>query len=440
MRIAFVNTLYPPHSGGGAEATLRFLAARLAASGHNCMIMTLSPDRAGHEGEVDGIPVRYLPLANLFWPYHDRRPRLLRPAFQLLDAYNPLMRRRLGRALAQFRPDVVHCHNLMGFSVSAWVAAERLGIPVVQTLHDHNLACPRGAMWRPGRGNCAAPCLECRLFAGPRRALSRIPYAVTSVSHRLLDRIASAGVFRDAPRARIIRGNNPEEAAPAATWRTVANRAPLRLGFLGRLDPGKGIETLLDAFAGLPREAATLDIAGRGTSEYEAKLRGHSAGCESIRFRGHVAPADFLPSLDLLVIPSIWEDPFPRVFHEALAHGVPSLILPLGGLREVIDPGRTGFIAPAATAAGLRTALADLLRGAWDPRAMRAACLSAAAAYGPARIAGQYRSGAGGGGKARRHSRGCGGVLATAPSPRALIASRLEFSRGHQTGSTWRIT
>ena len=387
MRIAFVNTLYWPHGGSGAEATLRVLASHLAGIGHDCVIVTLSPDRAESRGEIEGIPVFYLPLDNLFWPYHGHRPRLLRPGFQLLDAYNPLMRRRLGRALARIRPDVVHCHNLMGFSVSAWVAAERLGIPVVQTLHDYNLACPRSAMWRPGRGNCAVPCTECRLFAAPRRHLSRIPHAVTSVSHRVLDRIAATGVFPDPSRARIVRGNNPEPVAAAA-----APDGPLRLGFLGRLNPTKGIETLIDAFAGLPPGAATLAIAGRGEPGYEAALHARAAPHAGIAFHGQVVPSDFLSAIDLLVIPSIWEDPFPRVFHEALAHGVPSLVSPLGGLPEVIEPGRTGIIASAATAAGVRAALEQVLRGEWHPRAMRAACRAAAAAYAPARIAGQYEA------------------------------------------------
>ena len=392
MRIAFVNTLYPPYGSAGAETTMRLLVALLQRRGHDCTVLTLKPEPGEYSGEVDGVPVHYFPLANLYWPHGGRRRRALRPAYQALDAYNPVMRRRLGRALSRIRPEVVHCHNLQGFSVSAWLAAHALGIPSVQTLHDYYVACPRSAMWRPATGNCVRPCPECRLFAAPRRWLSHLPYAVSAVSRRVLDRVCAAGVFGDTPRLRVIRGiNRGWSGGGAATLSP--HHGPLRLGFLGRLDAAKGLENLLDAVAAFPPAAVTLQVAGSGDDAYERALRDRAEGDTKVRFLGQVAPESFFRGIDLLVIPSVWEDPFPRVFHEALAHGVPSLVSPLGGLPEVVEHGRTGFIARAASAEALREALADLLRpGAWDRRRTRAALLEAAGSYAPEVIAGQYET------------------------------------------------
>ena len=387
MRIAFVNSLYPPHGAGGAEVTLRFLARSLAARSHDCHVFTLTPERTVANGTIDGIGVTYLPLANVYWPHGGARPRALRPVFQALDSYNPVMRRRLQRALAAWRPDVVHAHNLQGFSVSGWVAARRLRVPLVQTLHDYYVACPRSAMWRPGRGNCATPCTECKAFAAPRRALGHLPTEITCVSRRVMQRVAGAGVFGDRT-ARIIRGNNPDASpAPSAPR---PHGAPLRLGFIGRLDPLKGVETLLGVVAALPVGAVTLDVAGRGEPGYEAALQaGRPAG---VRFLGQVAPAAFFAEIDLLMVPSVWEDPFPRVFHEALAFGVPSLVSPLGGLPEVVEPGHTGFIAASADEAGFLAVVRKLLVEGWTPGAMREACLAAAADYAPNRIVDQYEA------------------------------------------------
>ena len=394
MRIAFVNTLYPPHGASGAETTLRFLARELAGRGHDCAVVTLTPARAESAGEVDGVPVRYLPLANVYWPHGGRRPAALRPVFQGLDAWNPVMGRRLAAALRALRPDVVHAHNLQGFSVAAWRAASRLRIPLVQTLHDYYTACPRSAMWRPGRGNCARPCRECRAFSAPRRALSSLPAVVTAVSHRLVDRIVAAGTFAGAgagrPPVRIIRGNNPDAALPPLP--DGRGGGPWRFGFMGRLDAAKGLELLLDAFAGLPDGAATLTVAGTGDPAYTAALQALAAGRNGITFAGHVAPASFFSGIDLLVIPSVWEDPFPRVFHEALAFGVPTLVTPLGGLPEAIEHGRTGLIAAAATAGTLRDGMERLMAGAWDFEAMRSRCRIAAADYAPAKIVSEYEA------------------------------------------------
>jgi glycosyltransferase involved in cell wall biosynthesis len=382
MHIAFVNSLYPPHGAAGAETSLRLLATSLRDRGHRCSVVTLTPEPAGTNGEVDGIAVRALPLANVYWPFGGRRPRLLRPVFQAFDAHNPAMGRRLAGVLAELRPDVVHMHNLQGFSVAAWGAAEACGVPVVQTLHDYYTACPRSTMWRPGRGNCATPCAECALFAAPRRRLSRVPHVVTSVSRRVIDRVHAAGVFATTRHVRVIRGNNAPQPDADASRRD----GPLRLGFLGRLDPAKGIGELIEAVAGLP---ITLQVAGSGAPDYEAALRTRAAGA-NVNFLGHVAPTAFLRGLDLLVIPSVWEDPFPRVFHEALAQGVPSLVTPLGGLPEVIVPGVSGFVAREAGAAGLREALLDLPpRARWPDRA---ALREAARDYDAGRIASQYEA------------------------------------------------
>lgn len=389
MHIVFLNTLYAPHDNtGGAEATLRFLARQLADRGHRCTVVSLTPKQSWI-GEIDGLTVHYVKLANVYWPHAGKRPKILRPVFQLLDAYNPVMRRRLQRLLARLRPDVIHAHNLQGFSVSAWVAARRLGIPVVQTLHDYYLACPRSTMWRPDRGNCASPCLECRIFATPRRRLSHLPAIVTSVSHRVLQRVSAAGVFRDAE-TRIIRGNNAAEQIAPLVPRPATG--VLRLGFLGRLDPVKGIEMLLQAVGSLPPGKVSLRIAGRGQPDYEAALRQAVIPGTDVQFLGHVAPGSFFTDIDLLVAPSVWEDPFPRVWHEALQYGVPCLVMPLGGLPEAIIPGQTGFVAPSADADGVRATLQTLLAQGWDQTAMRQACLAAAEDYRPSRIVDQYEA------------------------------------------------
>ncbi|HET7882887.1 MAG TPA: glycosyltransferase, partial [Acetobacteraceae bacterium] len=212
MRITLLNGLYPPHGAGGAENTLRLLASQLSERGHVCSILTLTPSSQPEKADVDGIDVRYLPLANVYWPYREPRPRSLRSMFHAADAFNPVMAVRVRRSLQELRPDVVHCHNLLGFSSSSWAAAASLQLPIVQTIHDYYLACPRSTMWRPGTGNCATPCLECRVFSKPRRMASYLPDAVTCVSHRIFDRICAAGAFRGARQGRqpvrIIRGNN----------------------------------------------------------------------------------------------------------------------------------------------------------------------------------------------------------------------------------------
>ena len=393
VKIVFLNSLYPPNGAAGAETTLRLLAGSLREKGHDCSVVTLTPAPKASSGAVDGIPVFYLPLANVYWPWGPSRPLALRPVFQSIEADNPIMRRRLSAILCKLRPDVVHAHNLQGFSASAWSATARLGIPVVQTLHDYYTGCIRSAMWRPGRGNCNGLCGECRVFSWPRRRLSRLPQAVTCVSRRMFDRLHDAGAFPNAGTGRqpvvIIRGNNAADALPAAVARP---GRPLKLGFLGRLDHSKGVENLIEAVKRTPEGSVSLRIAGSGLPAYVDGLRAAASGGGDIAFLGQVDPAQFFPTIDLLVVPSVWEEPLGRVFHEALAYGVPSLASPLGGLAEAITDGRTGFVLAGEGADALFNRLQTLATNGWDRAAMFAACREAAANYAPTHIAGQYEA------------------------------------------------
>ncbi len=394
MRLTFVNTLYPPHGAAGAETTLRLLATQMMGRGHDCNVVTLTPGKRAETGKVDGIPVHYLPLANVFWPHGANKSSVWRILFQTIEVYNPLMKRRLTALLRQLAPDVVNFHNLQGFSASAWSAARKLRVPMVQTLHDYYTACPRSAMWRPSRGNCASLCSECNAFSAPRRAMSGLPDAVTCVSHRVFDRLAGAGSFPHARSgrqpARIIRGNNAAEALPSA-YSTSVN-GPLRLGFMGRLDPSKGLENLIDVMKRLPAGSASLRIAGTGKPGYTQDLHARAGSADDVAFIGHVSPAEFFPTIDLLIIPSVWEDPFPRVFHEALAYGVPSLATPLGGLSEVIEHGRNGFLMAGSDANALLASLSELITAGWNREVVFAECRKAAANYAPSRICAEYEA------------------------------------------------
>lgn len=371
-KILFVSTLYHPHAVGGAEATVRMLAEEAVRQGMTATVVTLAPDGRETTATVAGVRVIYLPLANLFF-LHGRKPapRWLRPLWHVIDAWNPLMARRVGRVLDAERPDVVNVHNAQGFSVAVWVAAARRGIPVVQTLHDYYTGCANSSMFRAGR-NCEVPCAACRLLGVPRRLLSDRPAVVTTVSRRLFERIRAAGVFRGVRDVRVIVNANAPEPAPPLAARPTGAR-PLRLGFLGRLEPVKGLEVLLDVVRRFPPDAVTAAVGGRGDPAYEAVLRGAYAGPQ-VTFHGFVEPRRFLAGLDALVVPSLWEEPLSRVSHEAMELGVPVIASRIGGIPEIVRDEETGFLVPAGDRDALERLVRRLLDRPPDWAALAAAC------------------------------------------------------------------
>lgn len=373
MKVAFVSTLYKPHEIGGAERAVRVLAEALVARGHEAVVICLARDGKAAERVIDGVKVYYVPLANLYWPHvpAEQRPAWRAAIWHLIDAYNPIMGRRVRRILAAERPDVVETNNLQGFSVSVWRAAQRLGIPVVQVLHDYYLGCPNSSMFKRGK-NCAAQCGVCRVYATPRRMLSHIPQTVSSVSRRTLQRLEQVGMFGRVPRKVIVPSAFDVNGEPGPR----ADKAPgshLTIGFLGRLEAVKGIELLLRAVGEMPADQVTLLIAGNGEPHFVDGLKQrHARG--NIQFLGFTDPAAFFARIDALVVPSIWEDPLPRVIFEGFAFGVPPIVARIGGMPEIVEHGSTGYVFEPNDPAALAGLLQDIIRQGLPAGRMRDAC------------------------------------------------------------------
>ena len=373
MKVAFVSTLYKPHEIGGAERAVRVLAEALVARGHEAVVICLARDGKPAERVIDGVKVHYVPLANIYWPHApaEQRPPWRASIWHLFDAYNPIMGARVRKILAAERPDVLETNNLLGFSVSVWRAAQRLGIPVVQVLHDYYLGCPNSTMFRRGK-NCTTQCGVCKVYATPRRLLSHIPQTVSSVSRRTLQRVEQAGMFGRVQRKVIVpsafdvnREPGPRQDKPPGSHLTI--------GFLGRLEAVKGIELLLQAVSRMPADQITLLIAGSGEPQFVDDLRQRYAR-DNIQFLGFSDPAAFFARIDALVVPSIWEDPLPRVIFEGFAFGVPPIVARIGGMPEIVDHGSTGYVFEPHDPAALVDLLQNIIRHGLPAQRMRDAC------------------------------------------------------------------
>lgn len=382
MKVLLVNSLYAPDETGGAERAVRVLAEELLRRGVDVTVACLSPAGRLTRDTVDDVPVVRLPLANIYFPFMRRASpagwqRLL---WHLLDDWNPLMARRLGQVMDAVQPDIVNLHNLAGLSAAAIGAAHARGMPVVQTLHDYYFVCPRTAMFRDGHV-CDAPCSGCHALTRRRRRASRSVEIAAGVSEAMLRPLAAAGAFPDAQRRVVVHNPNPP-ADPdyTAMGHVHPPGAPLRLGFLGRLDITKGLETLIAAMGRLQDLPVTTMIAGTGRGEYESELRAAAAGLP-IQFLGHVAPAELFRRIDLLVVPSAWREPFGRVVQEAFAYGVPVLGADSGAIPEVIGSAGADLCFPAQDPAALAAQVRRLVEQGFDGAAWSRACRVRSAAF-----------------------------------------------------------
>ena len=155
-------------------------------------------------------------------------------------------------------------------------------------------------------------------------------------------------------------------AGVAASTSLLSTDGPLRLGYVGTLQPHKGAHVLLDAVSRLRNPGWTLRVFGASADpRYDERLRALAKDNVHIEFCGTFRNERFgeiLSTLDALVIPSVWYENSPLVALSAMTHRCPVLAADVPGLAECIRPGRDGFLFPAGSAEALASAIEDLLK------------------------------------------------------------------------------
>ena len=290
---------------------------------------------------------------------------------------------RFEAVLDDFKPDVVHLHNIHSYlsPVVAQLAHNR-GIRVVWTLHDYKLLCPRYDCLRLGK-----PCEKC--FTGSK---------INVLTHKCMKGSLPASVVAWLEALKWSRKtlvNNTdlficpsefmatkmkEGGFPAEKIRVLNNFLdPVKLQqyqamddisqredyycFVGRLSPEKGVEDLLDVASRLPYR---LKVAGNGTLEPSLRIKYADNG--NIEFLGMLdAPqvAKLLAGAKLSVAPSQWYENNPLSVVESLCAGTPVAGSDIGGIPELIDS-TSGVVFPPFNKEALETAITMSMTRQWD--------------------------------------------------------------------------
>ncbi len=255
--------------------------------------------------------------------------------------------------LRRNRPDVVHVHNTFPLiSPSLYWACAKVGVPVVQTLHNFRLACPQAMFLREGKvcerclGKLPLPALAHGCYRDSR-AQTAVVVGMLAL-HRTLGtfetKVTRYIALNEFCRAKFIQAGLPAQRiavkpnfvdAPLLP----APRAREGMLFVGRLSAEKGVEVLRDAWRGC--DGMQLRVAGIGPAAWMLKRR---AGVEMLGPQTQVQVQAEMQSATALVLPSIWYENFPRTLVEAFAAGLPVIASRIGALAELVDDGQTGLL------------------------------------------------------------------------------------------------
>jgi len=384
MKIVLINTLYHPNMVGGAEKSTQFLAEALQVAGHEVVVITAEQSIGIRTDTVGGVKVYYIGIKNIYWPYPSKTYLILKLFWHIIDTYNPFMASEIEKILLQEQPDIVHTSNLACFSVAVWHKVKKHHLPLVHTIRDHYLSCPRSTMFKNGH-NCKTQCMECRIFAYIRKYFSRYVDSVVGISKYILDKHISMGYFTQAYTEVI---HNSLEQETECIENVVKNDEEIIFGYFGRLDSLKGVELLVDTFNKMGNSRWRLKIAGTGHNKYIEKLKLGSR--MEIEYIGFLNPEDFYPQIDVLIVPSLWNEPLGRIVFEAYSYGIPVIGSNRGGIPEIIEHGRTGFIFEPDN----EYELLDLINGLLDNpsciKTFKSRCLEKAKEFLPERIIQKY--------------------------------------------------
>jgi glycosyltransferase involved in cell wall biosynthesis len=335
MKIVFVITR--TDTIGGAHVHVRDMASALRAEGHQAEVVS-----GGAEGPFT------VALKDAGVPSH-LVANMVRPINPIRDVLALIQLHRLLKRLA---PDVISLHS----GKAGWLgrlAGRLLGIPVVFTAHG----------WTFAEGVSET---RRKFYRLAERVAAPLATRIITVSRQDRDFALAAGV---GTRAQIVAVPNGMADLPASCRASPENE-PVRLIMVARYEAQKDHRTLIRALASIADRPWTMELVGGGPGEPALRSlierHGLSDRVAVHGLRGDVT--ERLAESQAFVLISNWEG-LPRSILEAMRAGLPVVASDVGGVREAVVEGQTGYLVPRGDGAGLAERLAALLE---DPARRKA--------------------------------------------------------------------
>jgi glycosyltransferase involved in cell wall biosynthesis len=390
MKVIHVPFCFAPDPFGGTEVFVANLARDLRGLSVDAMVA--APSETSRAYAIDGLWVRRFATSEVT------------EVAQLYGQGDELAATEFAKILDEETPDLVHLHAFTAaVSLRLVRTAKSRGIPVVFTYHTPTVSCQRGTLLLMGESFCdgkldVSRCAGCTLNGlGMHRPLAALMGRLSPAVGRWLgDRGLQGGIWTALRTSELITKRHvaframasevdhivavcdwvydllllndiPADKASVSrqgiSWTPDQKVAPtsssvceapddeVRLAFVGRLDPTKGLHVLINAFQMVPTLKLSLDIYGivqtSANVAYQNEMLALSSGDPRISFRGSIGSGEVVSRLrqyDFLVVPSQWMETGPMVVLEAYAAGVPVIGGKLGGIAEIVRDGADGLL------------------------------------------------------------------------------------------------
>lgn len=386
-RILLVSDHFPPFLGGAHRQTY-LLAQQLAARGHEVNVVTSwQPGVPAMETQGKVTVHRLQELRTLI-------PAMVRDDHQRHHPPypDPAVAWQLRRLINRLQPELVHSHGWFGYSCAAALLGK--DIPLVLSTRDYGYGCATRTLLHNDElcdGPALGKCIACASnFYGPTRGTLSALGVLGSrplLRHKVKGVHSVSAFVQEMVRRDLLAGKadfddrNGDVAAqpifsflienrgtPDATQMAQLPTEPFIL-FVGGLQPRKGVNLLLDAYAQLSQEQLAdlppLVLIGYVAPDSPTKF---PAGVTVLRDASHATVMAAWERARFGVMPSLWPDPSPGVVREGMSKGKAMIGTNIGGTPEMIIDGQNGRLIPPDDSRALADAMRQLIV---DP----AACL-----------------------------------------------------------------
>lgn len=333
---------------GGEDTAVYLQAEMLRKHGHEVEQLLVSTK------EIDGASPFRLAAAGLgaVWSFHGYR----------------LMKKTITR----FSPDIVHVHNSFPLlSPSIFWAANRAGIPAVQTLHNFRFVCANSVLLRDEKpcedcvGRFPWPALRHRCYLDSVLATGAV--VAMNVFHRFLgtfeDKVHAYVALSEFSREILLRAGLPGDRTHVqpnfvTDFNTPAKARRPQIVFAGAISRPKGVHLLLQAWAKLSPPGYSLILIG--DSPDRATLELEFAGIDGIEWYGSQPQEkviEIVAASRWLVMPSLLYENCPMVLLEAFSVGTPVIVPHHGAFPTFVAHAQDGFLFSPGNADSLASAL-----------------------------------------------------------------------------------
>ncbi len=261
----------------------------------------------------------------------------------------PALARAVMAEVKSFRPDVVHAHSTFAGAVTRAIGAlSRRFPPIIYCAHgwsfDMETLGPLRLVARWGE-----------------RLLAPFCQKIVAISQHEYDRGVEIGI---SPSRMVVIENGLSRKNPVAVpaeWKDPITKVL----FVGRLDRQKGVDILLKSAATLEGRASFKVIGATVTTKSEQNtVSSVPDNVELLGWKSPVEIAGYLAACDVVVMPSRWEG-FGLVALEAMRAKKPVIASAVGGLRQIVRHGQTGFLFPSGDSVALAEAILGQDAAGW---------------------------------------------------------------------------